>query len=91
MRKKALPVLQQLLHNLQTGKFLFVKTCFQISYKGHTLLQWKNKCMLQGDEWLNHLAKCSTLVSLKSDSLMPKKETLSYEQTLFYGWLNSAY
>ena len=75
-------MLQQLLHNLQTGKFLFAKTCLEKSYKGHTLLQWKNKCILQGDEWLNHLAKCSTLVSLKSDSLMPKKETLSSKQTL---------
>ena len=65
---------QQLLHNLQTGKFLFAKTCLEKSYKGHTLLQWKNKCILQCDEWLNHLAKCSTLVSLKSDSLTLKKK-----------------
>ena len=73
------------------ANFCLQKHAFKKSYKGHTLLQWKNKCILQGDEWLNHLAKCSTLVSLKSDSLMPKKETLSSEQTLFYGWLNSAY
>ena len=49
---------KQLLQNLQTGKFLFAKTCPKKSYKGHTLLQCKNKCILQCDEWLNHLAKC---------------------------------